>query len=203
MTLFRLSTLLFFMASLLCGGCVRSMRLARAPVTDVPSADYPGPAPEAENQATSVPIMVDTLPEPALTAAEAPPNLAPPAQRTPPTRQPKAVVAEPRRELRPVSPPPIETRPVVQAPPIQLLPQFSESDKAGLQKRISDQLESARSFLRPLDEAQLSEQQKPNYLAVLDFIRKSEDALKRGEFYQGLILAQKANTLATSLVNTP
>ena len=34
-------------------------------------------------------------------------------------------------------------------------------------------------------------------------MKKSRDAVKRGEFHQGLVLAQKANTLAASLVKTP
>jgi hypothetical protein len=188
--------------SLLLSGCSRTKQLARAPVTDVPSVDYQGPAPEVENQTTSAPIMVDRLPEPTSTAAEAPPNLAPPAQRTPASRQPRIAV-ESRKEVKPVSPPPAETRPVAQVPPIQLLPQFSESDKTALYKKINDQLESARSVLRSIDESQLTEQEKPNLAAVVDFIKKSEDALKHGQFYQGLVLAQKANTLAASLARNP
>ena len=39
--------------------------------------------------------------------------------------------------------------------------------------------------------------------AVYDFIRKAEDAVKRGEYYQGLVLAQKANTLASTIATKP
>jgi len=147
--------------------------------------------------------MVETLPEPTSTAAEAQLNLAPPAQRMAPSKPLKAAV-ESRREPRTAAPQPAETRPVVaQAPPIQLLPQISESDKQALSRRINEQLDSAQSLVESLNESHLSEQQKPNLAAVLDFMKKSRDAVKRGEFYQGLVLAQKANTLAASLVKTP
>jgi hypothetical protein len=192
---------LILIASLFPAACSRNRQLASAPIPEVRSSTYPGPAPEIENQLTSDPIMLENLPPPPSGAAEALPNVLPPAPLTLPPTQTKVVV-EPKRENKPALPP-VETRPVAQAPPIQLLPQFSESDKAVLQKKISDQLDSARSYLKSLNESQLTEHQKPNLAAANDFIRKSEDALKRGEFYQGLVLAQKANTLAASLAKTP
>ena len=188
---------------LLTSGCSRNKSLARVPVTRLPSVGYHGPAPEIENQSTSAPLMVETLPEPTATAAEAQPSLAPPAQRTPPPKPPKAAV-ESRRETRTSAAVPVEARPAVaQAPPIQLLPQFSESDKQALSRKINEQLDSAQSLVESLSESRLTEQQKPNLAAVLDFMKKSRDAVKRGEFHQGLVLAQKANTLAASLVRTP
>jgi len=185
---------------LLATGCSRNKSLARVPVT--PSVGYQGPAPENENQSTSAPIMVETLPEPTATAAEAQPNLAPPAQLTLPPKPTKAVV-ESRRTARTSVPASVETPPVAQAPPIQLLPQFSESDKQALSRKINEQLDSAQSLVESLNESHLTEQQKPNLAAVLDFMKKSRDAVKRGEFNQGLVLAQKANTLAASLVKMP
>lgn len=192
----------FVVFGLLTSGCSRNQSLARVPVTSLPSVGYSGPAPEIENQSTSAPIMVETLPEPAATAAEAQPNLAPPAQRMPPSRPTKTAV-ESRREPRTTVPAAVEARPVAQAPPIQLLPQFSESDKQALSRRINEQLDSAQSLVESLNELHLTEQQKPNLAAVHDFMKKSRDALKRGEFYQGLVLAQKAHTLAASLVKAP
>jgi len=192
----------FIFVALLTTGCIRNKSLARVPVTGLPSVGYQGPAPEIENQSTSAPIMVETLPEPAATAAEAQPNLAPPAQHTPPPKPPKAVV-ESRRATRTSVPAAMESPPVAQAPPIQLLPQFSESDKQALSRKINEQLDSAQSLIESLNEAHLTEQQKPNLAAVTDFMKKSREAVKRGEFYQGLVLAQKANTLAASLVKTP
>jgi len=197
----RIFTGLIFV-SLLASGCSRNKSLARVPVTSLPSVGYHGPAPEIENQSTSAPIMVERLPEPTATAAEAQLNLAPPAQRTPPPKPTKAVV-ESRRATRTSVPAAVEAPPVAQAPPIQLLPQFSESDKQALSRRINEQLDSAQSLVESLNESHLTEQQKPNLAAVLDFMKKSRDAVKRGEFYQGLGLAQKANTLAASLVKTP
>ena len=197
----RIFTGLIFV-SLLVSGCSRNKSLARVPVTNLPSVGYSGPAPEIENQSTSAPIVVETLPEPTATAAEAQLNLAPPAQRTPPPKPTKAVV-ESRRSTRTSVPAAVEAPPVAQAPPIQLLPQFSESDKQALSRRINEQLDSAQSLVESLNESHLTEQQKPNLAAVLDFMKKSRDAVKRGEFYQGLVLAQKANTLAASLVKTP
>jgi len=187
---------------LLATGCSHNKSLGRVPVTGLPSVGYQGPAPEIENQSTSAPIMVETLPEPTATAAEAQPNLPPPAQRTPPPK-PTKVVVEARRATRVNAPAAAEAAPVAQAPPIQLLPQFSESDKQVLQRKINEQLDSTQSLVESLNESHLTEQQRPNLAAVLDFMKKSRDAVKRGEFYQGLVLAQKANTLAASLVKTP
>ena len=197
----RLLTGLIFL-TLLATGCSRNKSRARVPVTNLPSVGYQGPAPENENQSTSAPIMVETLPEPTVTAAEAQPNLPPPAQQMPPPKPTKAVV-ESRRAARTSVPASVETTPVAQAPPIQLLPQFSESDKQALSRKINEQLDSAQSLVESLNESHLTEQQKPNLAAVLDFMKKSRDAVKRGEFYQGLVLAQKANTLAASLVKMP
>ena len=187
---------------LLAAGCSRNKSLARGPVTGLPSVGYQGPAPEIENQSTSAPIMVETLPEPTATAAEAQPNLAPPAQRMAPPK-PTKVVVESRRTSRTNAPATVEAPPVAQVPPIQLLPQFSESDKQALSRKINEQLDSTQSLVESLSESQLTDQQRPNLAAVLDFMKKSRDAVKRGEFYQGLVLAQKANTLAASLVKTP
>jgi hypothetical protein len=198
MPVLRLITVIA-LASLLLVSCSRNKQLARAPVTEVPVA---GPAPEIENQATSVPIVVETLPEPASTSAEAQPNLAPPAPSAPASKPPK-ILAEPKRDIRPAPQPPPEVRPIAQTPPIQLLPQFSEREKAALHKKIMDQLDSARLLLKSLNESQLKEQQKPSFSAAVDFIKRSEDALKSGEYYQGLALAEKANTLALSLVKRP
>jgi hypothetical protein len=197
----RVFTALIFVG-LLATGCVRNKSLARVPTASVPSVGYQGPAPEIENQSTSAPIMVETLPEPTATAAEAQPNLAPPAPLTLPPRPTKATV-ESRRAARTSVPVAVETPPVAQASPIQLLPQFSESDKQALNRKINEQLDSAQSLVESLNESHLTEQQKPNLAAVLDFMKKSRDAVKRGEFNQGLVLAQKANTLAASLVKMP
>ena len=188
--------------SLLATGCSRNKSVARVPVTSLPSVGYQGPAPEIENQSTSAPIMVETLPEPTTTAAEAQPNLPLPTQRMPPPKPTKAVV-ESRRAIRASVPAPVEAPPVAPARPIQLLPQFSDSDKQELSRKINEQLDSAQSLVESLNESHLTEQQKPNLAAVLDFLKKSRDAVKRGEFYQGLVLAQKANTLAASLVKMP
>jgi hypothetical protein len=200
---YKSALLIVLSVGLFPAACSRSKSVARAPVTGVPYPDYAGPAPEIENQATSTPINLDTLPEPNVTAAETQPNLPPPAQHIQLPKPPKAAAVEPKREPRPSMTAPVENRPVAQAPPIQLLPQFSQRDKQALNRKINDQLDSARSILKTLDESQLREEQKPSLAAVHEFIRKSEEAVRRGEFYQGLVLAQKANTLAASLARTP
>jgi hypothetical protein len=199
---FKLSCTGLLLVAMLLSNCGRKRFLARVPISEA-STESLGPAPEIENQSTSVPIMVETLPEPpSTTAAEAPPNVALPPEQSAPQPKPSRT-AEARKELKPSSPSAVESRPIAPTPPIQLLPQFSEGDKAAYQKRISDQLDTARALAKSLEESQLSQQQQPSLAAVLDFIRKSEDALKRGEFYQSLMLAQKANTLAASLARTP
>lgn len=197
----KLAHILVLSLCLIFSGCNRNRSFVRVPVTGLPSPDYAGPAPEIENQATSAAFMVDTLPEPAATAAETQPILPPPLPHTQPIKPAKAAT-EPKRESR-LSVAPVETRPVVQAPPIELFPQFSGNDKQTLNRKITDQLDSARFLVRTLDESQLTAEQKPSLVAVHDFIRKSEDAVRRGEFHQGLVLAQKANTIAASLAKTP
>jgi len=92
-----------------------------------------------------------------------------------------------------------EPRIVVQTPTIQLMPRITGREKNDQIKKINDQLDSARSLIKSVNEAGLSEQQKINLEAIRDFIRKSEDAVTRDEFTQGLVLAEKANTLAASL----
>jgi hypothetical protein len=196
----KLLIIILFISAFLFSGCRRSGQIASSPTLDTPSIAYQGPAPEIENQATSTPIVVETLPGPAAATAELQPNLPPPQPHVTAPKPTKPII-EPRREVK--TPVPVETRPAVQAPPILLSPQLSSNDKTALAKKISEQLESARSLLKSVNESQLSEDRKPYFSAVQDFIKKSEDAVRRGEYYQGLVLAQKAKTLAASIASGP
>jgi hypothetical protein len=141
---------------------------------------------------------VDTLPKPAGTSTDLKLNIPPPSRRPSP-KPPKAAAeaTEPKRENRPA--PVAEPKIVVQTPTIQLAPRISDREKNDLIKKINAQLDSARSLIKSLNEAALGEEQKINLEAIQDFIRRSEDSVTRGEFTQGLVLAEKANTLATSL----
>ena len=196
----RLLAIIFCTFVFLVSACKKSSQIASSPALDTTSIAYQGPAPEIENQATSTPILVETLPGPAAAAAELQPNLPPPPPHVT-SPKPQKPIIEPRREVK--IPVPVETRPAVQGPPIQLSPQLSSTDKAVLAKKISEQLESAKALLKSVNESQLPEDRKPSYSAVQDFIKKSEDAVRRGEYYQGLVLAQKAKTLAASIANAP
>ena len=184
-------------------GCHKSKPTAKS----VPDADYAqgsaGPAPEIENQLTSNPIVVEDLPDPVSSTTDAVPMIQPPPPRATPGHPPKSTV-EPRRGVR--TPVPVETvdpRPSVQQPPIQLQPQLSRSDRDAMVRKINEQLESAKLRVRSLDEAQMPKELQTSLNAVFDFIRKAEDAVKRGEYHQGLVLAQKAYTLASIIAVKP
>ena len=184
-------------------GCHKNTPAAKS----VSELDYTqeskGPAPEIENQLTSNPIVVENLPDPVPSSTEAAPMIQPPPPRTIPGRPPKTSV-EPRRSARtPAAVEPVDPRPPVQQPPIQLQPQLSRSDRDTMVRKINEQLESARKRIRSLDEAQLPKELQTSLKVVFDFIRKAEDAVKRGEYYQGLVLAQKANALASTIATKP
>jgi hypothetical protein len=170
--------------------------VASTPVPDAPRVVYQEPSSETENQSTSTPIVVDTLPKPAATSTDLKLNIPPPSRQPNPT-PPKVVFSEPRKDTKPVAA--SEPKIVVQTPTIQLTPRMSDREKSDFVKKINDQLDSARSLIKSVNEAGLGEQQKINLEAIQDFIKKSEDAVTRGEFTQGLVLAEKANTLAASL----
>ncbi|MEW5979458.1 MAG: hypothetical protein AB1898_26990 [Acidobacteriota bacterium] len=186
--------------------CKRDKPIARVPVSSIPSNSSYEPAPEIENQATSAPTMgVEILPEPSAPPTVVQPELPVPVpQPVSPPRKTRAG-ADGRREVRTNPSPPVPARsdPPPVPPAIQLAPQISESEKVSLTQRIRDQLSSARLLIRGVKESDLNQDQKTNLIAIQDFIKKAEDAISRGEFYQSLVLAQKANTLATSMPRTP
>jgi hypothetical protein len=179
-------------------GCKKNKTMIRPPVTEIPQAATEGPATEMENQSSPVLINVDTLPQPPVSQTEIKPSIPPPAKLSPPKRS--KTLAEAKRETKPV--PPSETKTAPQPPSgIQLTAGMGEDEKAAKSREIIDQLDSAKSKLRSIDETTLAETQKPNLAAIQDFIKKSEDLLKRGDYSQSLVLARKANTLASSLIN--
>jgi len=181
-------------------GCKKNIQIARPPITTAPSVVYQGPATELENQSTSTPIIVRTLPEPTSSASDVKPSIPLPATR-PSDSKPTKPLVEPKKEIK--LSPPVETRNALQTPAIQLAPQINENEKISLIRKINDQLDSAKSLIKSVNESSLNENQRTNLAAIQDFIRKAEDAKKRGEFEQGLVLARKANTLAASIVNLP
>jgi hypothetical protein len=196
MTVCRTLKILPWIIVLVTGGC-RRRSVALPPVSEAPRVVYQEPSSETENQSTSTPVsVVDTLPKPAATSSDLKLNIPPPSRR--PGPQPAKATPEPKRDTRPVAV--SEPKIVVQAPTIQLT-RMSDREKNDLIKKINDQLDSARSLIKSVNEAGLGEQQKINLEAIQDFIRKSDDALTRGEFTQSLILAEKANTLAASLTS--
>lgn len=197
----------FFLFSLLMGSLLLGCHKAKPTSTPVSDIDFvqesKGPAPEIENQLTSNPIVVENLPDPVPSSTEAVPMIEPPPPRTIPGRPPKTSV-EPRRGVRtPVAVEPVDPHPPVQQPPIQLQPQLSRSDRDTMVRKINEQLKSAKIRVRSLDEAQMPKELQTSLKAVYDFIQKAEDAVKRGEYYQGLVLAQKANTLASTIATKP
>ena len=197
----------YFLFFLFLGSFVMGCHKTKPASKAVPELEYAqgsaGPAPEIENQLTSNPIVVENLPDPVSSTTEAVPMIQPPPPRTTPERPAKTSV-EPRRGVRtPVTVEPADPRPSVQQPPIQLQPQVSRSDRDTMVRKINEQLESAKLRVRSLDEAQMPKELQTSLNAVFDFIRKAEDAVKRGEYYQGLVLAQKANTLASTIATKP
>jgi hypothetical protein len=196
-----------FLLLLLLGSFLMGCHKTKPAGQSVPELDYAqgstGPAPEIENQLTSNPIVVENLPDPVPSTTDAMPMIQPLPPRATPGRPPKTP-AEPRRGVRtPVSVEPVDPHPSVQQPPIKLRPQLSRSDRDTMVRKIGEQLESAKMLVKSLDEAQMPKELQTSLNAVFDFIRKAEDAVKRGEYYQGLVLAQKANTLAATIATTP
>jgi hypothetical protein len=190
----RILKILPWVVLLLTTGCKRGRSVALPPVSEAPRVVYQEPSPETENQSTSTPVsVVETLPRPPAVSTDLKLNIPPPSRQPSPT--PPKVSSDTRRDSRPASEPKI----VVQAPTIQLTSRISDREKNDLIKKINDQLDSAKSLLKSVNETSLGEQQKINLEAIQDFIRKSEDAVARGEFTQSLVLAEKANILATSL----
>jgi hypothetical protein len=183
---------------LILSGCKKNKTLIRPPVTETPQAATQGPATELENQSSPVLINVDTLPQPPVAQTEVKPSIPPPTKASPPKRSKTS--AEPKKETKPLQPSETRSAPQPQGG-IQLTAQMSEDEKAAKTREIIDQLDSAKSKLRSIDETTLAENQKPNLAAIQDFIKKSEDLLKRGDYSQSLVLARKANTLASSLLN--
>ncbi len=194
--------ILLWICTLTLMACKKNSQIVRPPISEAPRVVHQGPATELENQTTSNPIMVETLPEPPSTTTEVKPRIPLPATKPPNTR-PSRASSEPKREIKASAS--NEARPSSLSPglSIQLAPQISENEKVTLNKKITDELDSARSRIRSINKNQLSNEQKTNLTAIQDFIRKSEDAMKRGEYYQSLVLAQKASTLAASIPTVP
>jgi type IV secretory pathway VirB10-like protein len=179
--------------------CKRNNPIVRPPVAETPRVSTQGPATELENQSTSVPIAVDTLPQPPTSQTEITPSIPPPSKPLASKRSRSTL--EPKREASAAAPP--ESKAVPPPGGIQLTARLNENEKEARIKEIVDELESAKYKLRSIDPAALGEVQKANLMAVQDFIKKSDDLMKRGDLDQSLVLAHKANTLAASLTRTP
>ena len=197
MKLSQIMTLAFFLAL---AGCKKNKQIALPPVSEAPRVTYQGPSTELENQSTSTPIAVDTLPEPPPTTTDVKPNIPLPPSR-PLSPKPPKPLSESKKDAKPATA--NEPKTLVQTPTFQLAPLVSDSEKAVLTRKIKNQLESAKSLVKSVNVFYLNEEQKTNLAAIHDFIKKSEDAMKRGEFIQSLVLAEKANTLAASISNLP
>jgi len=87
--------------------------------------------------------------------------------------------------------------------PLQLAPDISEKEKQDLVNKINSEIISARYLLDHVNKSRspntLSSEQNTTISTINDFLVKSDDARKRGDFYQAYAMAQKANILAASL----
>jgi len=191
----ELFPLIFFLAMV---GCKKNKQIALPPVSEAPRVIYQGPSTELENQSTSTPIAVETLPEPPSTTTDVKPNIPLPPSR-PLSPKPPRVLSESKRDAKPAT----NEAKTLPTPALQLAPLISDNEKASFTRKIKDRLESAKSLVKSVNVSHLNEEQKTNLAAIHDFIKKSEDAMKRGEFVQSLVLAEKANTLAASISNLP
>jgi hypothetical protein len=195
MTLCRTLRVVACVCLLCAGGCRRERSVALPPISEAPRVTYQEPSPEAENQATSTPVsVVDTLPKPAATSTDLKLNIPPPSSW--PNPKPPTAAGESKRDTKATA---SEPKIVVQSPTIQLAPRISDRDRNDLIKKINSQLDSAKALIKSVNPASLGEEQKINLEAIQDFIKKSEESMTRGELTQGLVLAEKANTLAASL----
>lgn len=179
-------------------GCAPAKPKVQTPVAIAPPPpEISGPASELENQNTSTPVVIPNSPLAPIEMTEVKPVPQPeqpqPAPRkTAPPREPA------RKETRPAAP--TETAAATPPPPaFQITPLLTEAEKTEMSRKISQELDAARALVRNIDASRLSSEQKTNLSAIQDFFRKSEEATHKGDYYQALVVAQKAHTLASSL----
>jgi hypothetical protein len=127
---------------------------------------------------------------------------------TPPLIKPRPAqtTTAPKREVRTPTPTEAVAAPsttpaptVAPSAPLQLEPYMPNEERNELKKKITQELESARNLLAGLKMKKLTPDQESYKATILDFIKKSKQALDRGDYLQSFAMAQKANTLALSL----
>jgi hypothetical protein len=149
----------------------------------------------------------DPVPDGALSYPPSPPVALPPAQPLPipvkptPKRShvakavPKEVPGTDEAVAAPSTP--------ANSSPLQLTPDIPEKEKQELIYKTNQELKSAEGSLANLikrrHQSTLSLEQKTTISTIQDFMEKSKDASKRGDYYQAYAMAQKANILAASL----
>jgi hypothetical protein len=197
--------ILLMSVALVTAGCRPAGQKVRIPLPEAPQSLTPGPASELENQATSTPMVIPNVPPIPIQVPEIKP-VPPPQPETPIAKpKPQRTQAVNKKEVHPAhaAEPPVVVPPS-HAPAIQLGPLITNKDKDSMKSKINDQLDSADRMLKSINPSKLDSQQKANYEAIhdaiLDFITKSKDALDKEDYNQSLLMAQKANTLAASLV---
>ncbi len=88
--------------------------------------------------------------------------------------------------------------------PLQLAPDIPEKEKNELISKTNQELKSAKDLLNHFTKTRnsnaLSPEQRTTVSTINNFMEKSKDAHKRGDYYQAFTMAQKANILAVSLV---
>jgi hypothetical protein len=186
------------LAALVPLGCAPEKPKVRTPVAQAPPPVFSGPASELENQATSTPVIIPNVPHTPIQISEVKPT--PPPEPQQPALPPKS--SHPRETVKKEGRPPAPSE-TASATPItpafQVAPMMTEAEKTEMSRKISQQLDSARALVRGINTSRLTSEQKTNLAAIQDFFRKSDEAMKRGDYYQALMVAQKANTLAASL----
>jgi hypothetical protein len=136
-----------------------------------------------------------------------PPVPLPPAQPLPPPVKPAPKRSHVSKAVPKEAPGTDETVAAPSAPanssPLQLTPDIPEKEKQELKYKTAQELKSAEGLLailiRQRDQSTLSLEQKTTISTIQDFMEKSKDASKRGDYYQAYAMAQKANILAASL----
>lgn len=151
---------------------------------------------EGENKtATTVALPAQTIPLP-------PPNPLPaplPPKRRHSSKAAKKEASAPAVTEQSAIPPTAQSN----TSPLQLAPDIPEKEKNELIFKTDQELKSANdllnNFLKTRNVNALPPEQRTTVSTINNFIEKSKDAHKRGDYYQAFTMAQKANILAVSL----
>jgi hypothetical protein len=112
------------------------------------------------------------------------PPLPHPAAKVPPRPSPGALDDKPRE-------------------PLLLSPALAEDQKDKVEREVTTKIQQAEQRIAKIDQKQLTTQQNETLLTIQSFLSKAKEALSQKDVPRALTLADKAQTLAQELPDTP